>query len=89
MLDKLLADGVILGYMLATEAVHSAAPGKYWLSVTTPSLASEDKIEAAFRADEAKRSELERAALQKEFEELTEAGSHRDFISRAEVFVTK
>jgi len=88
-LDKLLADGVILGYMLVTEAVHSAAPGKYWLSVVTPSLASEDKIEAAFRADEAKRSELERAALQREFEELTEAGSHRDFISRAEVFVTK
>jgi hypothetical protein len=88
-LDKLVANGVIHSYQLLTEAVHSSAPGTHWLAVVEPSLASEDKVDAAFREDEKKRSELERSTLETEFREMIEMGAHRDFLMRATVFVSK
>jgi hypothetical protein len=87
--DKLVADGTILGYSLLMETMHSTDPSTLWYVVSTPDMAAQDKIRAAFRAELQKRSEIERTAIEKEFEEISDESAHRDFLMRSEVYVSK
>jgi len=88
-LDKLVDDGTIHGYSMDTEAVHTMKPGMVWQIVTMPNLAAKDKVQAAFREASQRMSETERAAQTKAYEELVEAGSHRDSLSVSVVFKVK
>jgi len=87
--DKLLADGVIYGYGIDVEDFTSLEPGTRWFWVSMPDLATGDKIDATFAADRDKRSEEERAAIGRQFREVTVAGSSHDDLYRAAIFAAK
>ncbi|MGH9509918.1 MAG: hypothetical protein ACRD2M_08275 [Terriglobales bacterium] len=80
-LDKLVADGAIHSYGVDVEDFHTEDPGWHWVWVATTNLAAFDKIDAANE----KLSETERAAIALEFENVTEAGAHRDYLYRTVV----
>ena len=88
-LDKLLADGVIYGYSVDTEAVHTGSPGTVWSIVTMPDLGTKDKVNAAFAAAQEKLPEAERNITEKLYYDMVEPGSHRDSLSVSVVFKSK
>lgn len=77
-LDTLLAEGAIYGYGVDVDEFHADDPGWRWFWVVTPNMAAFDKIAAAYT----KRSEADRAAVAKEFDNLAEPGAHRDYLYR-------
>ncbi len=88
-LDKLVADGVIYAWELDTEAVHTMEPGLVWGIVTMPDLGAKDKVEAAFMASYKNLPEAERNTVDKQYEEMIVAGSHRDNLAVSLVFKSK
>jgi hypothetical protein len=49
LLEKLLADGTIVEYEVDTMAVHTEAPGTFWISYITPNAEGIDKVNAAIQ----------------------------------------
>lgn len=88
-LDKLLNDGVILGYSLETEAVHTMKPGALWTIVTMADLGAKDKVRAAYNQASEKMSESERSLLDKLYDDIVEPGSHRDSLATSVVYKSK
>ncbi|MBI5282824.1 MAG: hypothetical protein HY858_14160 [Candidatus Solibacter usitatus] len=87
--DKLVADGVIYGYSVDTEVMHSDAAAWVWILFVLPDLGAKDKMLAATRAAGQTRSAAERKAMSDALDAATVPGSHRDSLSQAVVFVTK
>jgi hypothetical protein len=81
--DKLVKDGVIFGYGIDVEDIHTEDPGWRGVWVVTTSMAAFDKIDAAFAADRQGRSEEEREAIGRQFREITSPSDHRDSLWRA------
>ena len=77
LLEKLLADGTILEYEIDTEAVHTEAPGAFWIIYISPTAEGLDKAAAA-RSEAQKASPMGGPA----FRELVDSTGHRDFLSR-------
>ncbi|HEV2323375.1 MAG TPA: hypothetical protein VGS10_05450 [Terracidiphilus sp.] len=73
LLDKLLADGTIVEYEIDTMAVHTAAPGSFWIVTVVNDPADLDKVDDAIRA--AIKSHPGEGV---EFEALTDSKAHRD-----------
>ena len=46
-LEKLLADGSLIEYEIDTEAIHTEAPGAFWIDVISPNAEGLDKLNAA------------------------------------------
>lgn len=88
-LEKLVDDGVIYGYSLNAEAVHTMKPGMVWIIVTMADLGGKDKVNAAFREASQKATEAERNLVAKMYEEVIEPGSHRDSLSVSVVYKAK
>jgi hypothetical protein len=82
-LDKLMEDGILYGYGVDVEWIHTDDPGWRAIWVLTTSLSAFDKLEAAFRAASQGRSEEEREAIDRKFRKITEGGSHRDSLWRS------
>jgi hypothetical protein len=76
--DKLLADGTILGYGLATPAIHRGENWTFMSWTSIGSLAALDKVEAAFDAADDAMSEADRKARQQRYEEGSDWSGHRD-----------
>ncbi len=85
-LDQLIKDGVIYGYAMDVEAIHTMEPGTVWYLITAPDLGAMDKIQAAFAAAQEKMSAQERRALEEMDEEIFDRKAHRDSVSRAVIF---
>jgi hypothetical protein len=49
MLEKLLADGTVQEYEVDVEAIHTEAPGKFWIFYITPNAEGLDKVNAALQ----------------------------------------
>lgn len=81
-LEKLFADGVICGYQLDAEAIHTQEAGVYWGIICMPNLGARDKVMAAFDADDAKRSAAERDMLTKQHQAMVTRAGHRDMLSK-------
>ena len=47
LLEKQLADGVILGYQIDTLAIHTQAPGTFWVVYIAPDPEGLDTVEQA------------------------------------------
>lgn len=88
-LDKLVADGVIYGYSLDVEALHTSAPGTMWRIVNMPNLGAKDKVRAALNAAWEKMPEADREAMDKVYEDTFDEKAHRDFISEAVIYRQK
>jgi hypothetical protein len=75
--EKLLAEGTILEYEVDTEAIHSEAPGAFWIIYISPTAEGLDKATAA-------RLEMQRANPLggPAFVNMVDFTAHRDFLSR-------
>jgi hypothetical protein len=82
--EHLLKDGTILAYGLDTPYYHTseASLGMMVTWYVIADMANDAKVDAAFEAAQAKRSETERAALRDYFWGMTVEGSHRDAFTR-------
>jgi hypothetical protein len=73
LLEKMLSDGTILEYEVDTMAIHTEAPGTFWISYVAPKPEGLDKVLAAI-ADRAKTQPLNGSA----FGSMTDSNGHRD-----------
>jgi hypothetical protein len=78
LLEKLLADGVIVEYEIDEEAVHSDAPGTFVIDYVAPTAEGLDKVSAAIRAA-IKNSPLNGVA----FGSMVDYTKHRDLLLRS------
>lgn len=76
-MEKMLADGTIHEYEIDTEAVHTQAPGTFWIFYVGASADSLDKVNAAIR-DAVKGNALIGPA----FGDMVNFREHRDYLAR-------
>jgi hypothetical protein len=77
LLEKLLADSTILEYEIDTLAIHTEAPGSFWVDYIAPKPDGLDKVQAAI-SDTLKAHPLSGSA----FDSVTDSSSHRDELLR-------
>ena len=85
-LDKLVADRVVLAYGLAQEEVKTDGDFTHFVWIATASMTDADKIVAEFVADRAQRSEKERNEISEEFLNATEPDEARSIVTRSRIF---
>ena len=73
LLEKLVSEGTLLEYEIDTQAVHTSAPGTFFIITISPTPEGVDKVNAAIRAD-IKANPLTEAG----FDAMTESSAHRD-----------
>jgi len=76
LLEKLLADGAIVEYEIDTEAIHTEAPGSFWIDVIVPNAEGLDKLTGALM-NLSKSNPMSSAA----FESIVDSSAHRDNLS--------
>jgi hypothetical protein len=76
-LEKMLADGTIHEYEIDTEAIHTEAPGTFFIEYVATNAEGLDKVNAAVR-EALKTNPLSGPA----FGAAVESSAHRDFLSR-------
>lgn len=79
LLEKQLANGTIVEYEIDTEAIHTDAPGTFWIFYLAANAEGLDKVSAAVR-DNLKANPLAGAA----FGSMTDSTAHRDYLSRTD-----
>jgi hypothetical protein len=79
LLEKLLADGTLLEYEIDTEAIHTEAPGTFWIVYLTPHSEDMDKVNAAIR-ETLKSNPLDGPA----FSSMVDYSAHRDYLALSE-----
>ncbi len=84
--DKLMTDGVILAFGLATEAIKTEGEFTHFVWMATANMAGLDKIAAAFAADRARRTEDERNSITQAFTDATEPDKARSIVTRSRIF---
>ena len=77
MMEKLLADGVIHEYEIDTEAIHTEAPGTFWIFYIAANAEGLDRVSAALR-ETLKASPLSGPA----FGSWVDFTAHRDYLVR-------
>lgn len=85
-LDKLVADGVILVYGLGVEEVRTEGWFTHFTWYDMKDLASMDKIRAAFVSDRDHRSQEEQDAIVSLFTSLTDPDASRNEVDHAIIF---
>jgi hypothetical protein len=75
--EKLLAEGTIVEWEVDTEAVHTEAPGTFWVFYISPTAEGLDKTSAAVR-EVLKASPLSGPA----FDSMVDWTAHRDYLAR-------
>ena len=78
LMEKLLADGTLHQYEIDTQAVHTSAPGRFWLVYITTDAAGLDKVDAALR-ETMKANPLGGPA----FGSMVDSSEHRDDLDRS------
>ena len=77
LLEKMLADGAIHEYEIDTEAIHTEAPGTFWVAIIAANGEALDKFNAAVR-DGGKANPLIGPALSS----MVDFTPHRDYLAR-------
>ena len=76
--EKLLADGTIHEYEIDTEAIHTEAPGTFWIFYLAANAEGLDKVNAALR-ETLRANPLNGPA----FDSVVDFTEHRDFLGRS------
>ena len=84
--DKLLADGTILAFGLATEAIKTDGDFTHFVWIATANMAGLDKVGAAVAADRARRTEDDRNSITQAFTDATEPDKARSIVTRSRIF---
>jgi hypothetical protein len=79
LLEKLLAAGTLAEYEIDELAIHSEAPGSFYVVLVCPSADGLDKVDAALR-DTIKSNPLASSA----FGSMVDFTAHRDYLSRTD-----
>jgi hypothetical protein len=77
LLEKLLADGTIVEYEIDTEAIHTEAPGAFWIFYITPNAEGLDKSSGLVR--ETLKTNL---LIGPAFDSMVDSAAHRDYLVR-------
>ena len=85
-LDKLVADGTVLAFGLAVEALKTTGDFTHFTWVATKDLASRDKVRTAQLANQNSLSEETRAAITAQFVETIDSDASRQGIARSLIF---
>jgi len=85
-LDKLVADGVVLAYGLAVEDVRTSGDFTHYVWYATKDLGSMEKVRSAYMADRDRRSQEEQDAISAEFLKVTDPEASRSEVTRAIMF---
>jgi hypothetical protein len=85
-LDKLLADGVVLAFGLAVEEVRTNGDFTHFGWYDTKDLAGMDKVRAAFISDRDHRSQEEQDAIANLFASLLDLDASRSEVDRSLIF---
>ena len=80
--EQLVSDGTLLAYLVDVEDVHTDNPYNRYVVTVSPSADAEDKMNAAFEAAAAQRSEEERRAIGDAFTAATDREAHRDYFAQ-------
>jgi hypothetical protein len=75
--EKLLAEGTVVEYEVDEEAIHTEAPGTFWIFYITPTAAGLDKVMAALDAAFSGNSFAGPA-----LDSLVDPAPHRDMLAR-------
>ena len=78
LMEKLLADGTIHEYEVDTEAIHTEAPGTFWIFYLAANAEGLDKVNAALR-EAFKSNPLHGPA----FDSMVDFTEHRDYLARS------
>jgi hypothetical protein len=84
--DKLIADGALLAYGLATEEVKTDGDFTHFVWMAAADMSGMDKIAAAFAADRARRTDAEQASIAELFASVTEPDKARSVVTRSRIF---
>ena len=85
-LDKLLADGVILAYGLTVEEVRTDGDFTHFTWYAFKEMGAMDKVRAAFIADREHRSQEEQDAIASQFANLLDLDASRAEVTRSVIF---
>ena len=85
-LDKLVADGVVLAYGLAVEEVRTDGDFTHFVWYVTKDLAGMEKVRNTFTADRDKRSQDEQDAIRAAFVNVLDVDASRSDVDRFLVF---
>jgi hypothetical protein len=85
-LDKLVADGVVLAYGLAVEEVRTDGEFTHFVWYATKDLGAFEKVRAAYTADRDKRSQEEQDAITAEFLKTIDPDASRSEVGRSLMF---
>ena len=77
LMEKLLADGTLHEYEIDTEAIHTEAPGTFWIEYIAANAEGLDKVNAAVR-ESMKANPLGGPT----FASIVDFTQHRDYLSR-------
>ncbi len=77
MMEKMLANGTIVEYEIDQEAIHTEAPGMFYIFYLTPNAEGLDKMNAALR-DTLKSNPMIGPA----FDSMVDFTAHRDYLDR-------
>jgi hypothetical protein len=80
LLEKLVADGSLIEYEIDTQAIHTEAPGAFWIDVIATNAGGLDKLNMALR-DAAKANPLGGPAL----DSMVDLSAHRDDLATSTV----
>jgi hypothetical protein len=85
-LDKLVADGVIIAYGLAIEDLRTTGEFTHFTWYATKDLGSMEKIRSAYAADRDRRSQEEQDAITEAFAHVLDVDASRSEIGRSIMF---
>jgi len=85
-LDKLVADGVVLAYGLAVEEVRTDGDFTHFVWYATKDLAGMEKVRSTFNADRDKRSQDEQDAITAAFVNVLDVDASRSEVDRFLIF---
>ena len=84
--DKLVADGALLAYGMSVEEVKTDGDFTHFIWMAGADMAAFDKLNAAFAADRARRTDEEQSAITELFTSLTEPDKARSVVTRCRIF---
>jgi len=85
-LEKLVADGVVMAWGLSVEEVRTEGSFTHYTWVGVAEMGDWDKVRAAFIADRNRRSDEEQAAISHAFNKVTDADASRGLATRSILF---